>query len=100
MSNSILICVFLIYSIFIIIDTFVIQPKIVIEMNNKSGEKSGIANTLLGIVGIIGGAWITAKLIENHSKKVVKYSCPNCSSDIDYLQGNCKVCDVKLKWNF
>lgn len=89
--------VVLIYGIFMFIDTFVVKPKTVLIMSNKSG---GVVNTLLSIAGIIGGAWITAKLIEKYSKKEVKYSCPNCSSDIDYHQEQCKFCDVKLKWDF
>jgi|SRR5690606_7709777 len=102
METKIAICIAVFYFITIFIDTLVlIKPKLSLAMSNKTeGKSGGLADTLLGIAAIIGGAWLTAKLIENNSKKVVKYSCPNCSSDVNYKQENCNVCGVKLKWNF
>ena len=64
----------------------------------KVAKKEG--SGLLAVLGIIGGAWLTSYLIEKYGERKTKYSCPNCNSDIDYNQGQCKVCHSHLKWNF
>ena len=85
----------------IIIGTFTNTNLIFEPMNNnKDEENKGVGNTLLGIAAIIGGAWLTSYLVDNFSKKEVKYSCPNCSSDINYKQDECHVCHSNLKWDF
>jgi len=94
-TNLIALCILLVYSLLIIINTFVMSKKTITMGNNT--ENKGVINTLLTAAAIIGGAWFVAKLFE---KKVPKYSCPNCSSDIDYHQEECQVCRTPLNWDF
>ena len=68
------------------------------SVNTK--ENNSVGSILLGLAAIIGGAYVTSFLLDKFSEKKVKYSCPNCSSDIDYKQEQCKVCQTKLNWDF
>lgn len=95
--------IIIVFIVLIIIGTFTNTNLIFEPMNgngNKGDDNKGVGNALLGIAAIIGGAWLTAYMVENFSKKEVKYSCPNCSSDINYKQDQCHVCHSNLKWDF
>lgn len=66
--------------------------------NIKNKNRTTIADIISGAVAILGGAWLISKIVEE--QKTYKYKCPNCGSNIDYKQEQCKTCRIKLKWEF
>ena len=93
----------MLYFLLIIFDTYIgtnLTYKCMENNNSGNDDKAGLGGFLLGVAAIIGGAFVTSFLIDKFSEKQVKYSCPNCSSDIDYKQEECHVCHTKLKWDF
>ena len=64
-------------------------------MSKKS--KNDFWDELITVGAILGGAWLSAAILNSFTKKV--YECPNCKAIIN-KEGltPCPTCGINIKW--